>query len=431
VKDQARAFGRTASEFAGTRGKTFASEVGASTRSVARTTGSVISTLFKAFAIFVVGSIAFAFFTVMIALVFTGVGDIANSYLLENGAQKFFGWAGLLLLFGVPFVALVTWLVRRLMKVRSHNHHLGWIFGSLWVLGILFVGLFAGSMFRSFRLSRQTESVVVPAAALSHMDVVVSEPEIHYSGYYSFINVDRDGGGWDVNDDSMRLSNVHIVVNKSLDDQYHVKLTRGAAGSEPRRAEQRAAAINYPVSLKDSTLNLGSGFAITSADKFRNQEVYVEIQVPAGKTIRFDASINERLHPVRFNGPGRRRYSNRYDNDFEWETEYALNDRWKAGIRYVMGANGDLVDPGSPRFDSNNKPSTDSDGRYEYHRNASADSLERAIDEKERRLQQERRELEELRSREERDRSRTAPVSPAPEARQSYAPVPNAAVSLI
>jgi phage shock protein PspC (stress-responsive transcriptional regulator) len=433
VKDSARQFGRTASDFAGTRGKSFASEVGASSRSVARTTGTVIATLFKAFAIFVVGSIAFAFFAVMTALIFTGVGDIANNFFLENGIQKFFGWAGLLLFFGVPFVALVTWLVRRLLKVRSQSHYLGWVFGSLWVIGILFVGLFAGSMFKSFRYSRQAESVVVPAATLNHMDVVVSEPEIKYSGYYSFIHMDGDNGGWDVNDDSMRLSNVHIVVNKSNDDQYHVNLTRGANGSNTRLAERRAAAISYPVALRDSTLNLGSGFAISRGDKFRNQEVFVEIQVPVGKSIRFDESITERLHPARFNGPRGNYRSRNRDYDFNWESDFALSDRWQTGIRYVMGANGDLMDPGGPRFNSNDSNRTDASGRYEYRRGA-ADSIERAIDEKERQLQQQRRELDEMRNREERNRSSNgpaAPAAPASDARQSYAPMPNATESMI
>ncbi|RYZ22257.1 MAG: PspC domain-containing protein [Chitinophagaceae bacterium] len=434
VKDQARAFGRSASEFAGTRGRTFASEVGATSRTVVHRTGSVIGTIVKAFVIFVVGSIAFAFFAVVIALMFTGVGDIANNFFLENGLQKFLGWAGLLLFFGVPFMALVTWLTRRIMKVRSQSHYLGWIFGSLWVIGILCVGLFAGSMFKSFRFSRQAESNVVPAAALNHLNVTVSEPEIRYSGYYSFINMDGDNGGWDVNEDSMFLSNVHLVINKSNDDQYHVKMTRGASGMDARRAEQRAGAIQYPVFLQDSTLNLGSGFAISRNDKFRNQEVYVEIQVPVGKSIRFDQSINERLHPVRFNSRynNRRRYDRDFD-DFNWENEVALNEHIQAGVRYVMDASGDLVDPVGPRYNTSDTTAIDGQGRYEYRRGTS-DSLQRSIDEKERQLERERRDLEELRNREqekrdqdERERNRR----PEPEARQTYAPMPNATESLI
>jgi phage shock protein PspC (stress-responsive transcriptional regulator) len=427
VKDSARNFGRSASDFAGTRGRSFASEVGETARPVARNIGNVIRLILKAFVIFILGCIAFGFFSAIIVFAFTGVGDFTNTFLMENGTQKFLGWTGIILLFGIPFLALVTWVVRRLMKVRHHNRYLGITFASLWVIGILMSALFAGSMIKSFRFAGRNVEQVPIVAGLRKLTVQVNQPAIEYSGYYSFINVDRNETGWDVNDDTMKLSNVKILVEKSIDSQYHVSIEKVGNGGSRSQAQLRADKINYAISAQDSVLNLASGFAISKHEKFRNQRVLVRIQVPVGRSIRFDASVRERLNPMQIHISNENGWRRNWETD--WDDEYSDAENWLSNVDYIMGADGQLQDPAGPRntrIDTNN-----SDGRYEYHGGASADSIQRSIDEKERQLEQQRRQLEELRNTQDRKRGEESPEAPEPEARQNYAPVPNAMISLI
>ncbi|HEY2720338.1 MAG TPA: PspC domain-containing protein, partial [Chitinophagaceae bacterium] len=154
VKVSAQNFGNKAKEFANTRGKEFASEV----KEVARRTGSgighVIGVLFKAFFLFIAGSIAFGLLVGLMALIFGGVGvwPIKN-FLLDGIWQNAFAWGTLFLFLAVPIVALITWIIRRMMRVRSQNSYLGWIFGGLWTLGWISASLFAASMFNDFSTS--------------------------------------------------------------------------------------------------------------------------------------------------------------------------------------------------------------------------------------------------------------------------------------
>ena len=55
-------------------------------------------------------------------------------------------------------------------------------------------------------------------------------------------------------------------------------------------AEKTAEKISFEVRQEDSVIYLPKGFAIAAADKFRNQQVILVVEVPVGKTIRIDGS---------------------------------------------------------------------------------------------------------------------------------------------
>jgi hypothetical protein len=379
VKATAQHWSNEAREFAGTRGKAFASEV----RSTGSGIGYVIGVLIKSFALVIAGFFAIAFFFIIMFVLFGGVGELANNFLLENTSQHFLAWTSFLLLFGVPAVAFITWLVRRIMKVRSHNRSLGWIFGGLWLIGIFCTAFFAGSMVRSFRFYQKLPTEVAIAQPGRKMVVAVTGPEIQFTGNYSFIDSDEDG--WDITPDSLRLSNVKLQVEKSSDSLYHVTVWRYAAGSSRAAAEKRAQVMTYAVSSVDSLLNLDAGYAVSRHDKFRDQKILVAIEVPVGKYIHFDESVTERLNMwsvrIRENRKGYRRHR---DWDLDWDDNSYYD--WKPGIDYLMSADGDLLDTTQPLRKNE-------EGVYEY-RPTDRDSLQRIIDAKERSLEEDRRKLE-------------------------------------
>ncbi|GAA4338673.1 PspC domain-containing protein [Flaviaesturariibacter amylovorans] len=386
VKEQARQFAGSAREFAGA-GRTVAGDMTQATGSAARGCFHIIGVILKAALLLFLGFMAFMFFMGLVVLIFGGAGELANNFLLEDRGQKFLGWSGLLLLFGVPFVALITWAVRRLMRVRTHNRYLGWSFGALWLIGIVMAVLFAGSMFSSFRHLSKVPLDVPATSVQDRLIVRVNQPQIEYSNYYSFIDADRDG--WDVNEDTMRLSDVRLRIDRSSDAQYHVTVWRYSRGDGGREALRRAEAFTYPASVVDSFLNLGSGFAIGREQKYRNQYVVVQIQVPVGKKIRIDASVNERLE-TELEVEGRRRWF--AERDWDWANEAHA---WQVNTDYVMTESGELVDPAKP------VTSTKGDD-YEY-KSGRSDSLRRAIDQKREQLQRDQEQLERL-QREDEDR---------------------------
>ena len=109
--------------------------------------GHMIAVLFKAFFLFVVGTIAFGLFVALMALIFGGVGVWPlKNYVLNDFWQNAFAWGTLIFFLAVPLIAFITWLIRRMMNVKSQNRYIGWTFGGLWALGWVCASLLAASI---------------------------------------------------------------------------------------------------------------------------------------------------------------------------------------------------------------------------------------------------------------------------------------------
>ncbi len=361
VKTSAQNLGNRAAEFANTRGRTFAQEGSGVLRPVASGIGHAIGVLFKAFFLFIAGVFAFALFVMVLVFTFGGIAQPVNTFLLDGVWQKAFMWGVIVLFLAVPLIGIITWIIRRVMNVRSQNRYLGWIFGGLWVLGWFSLALFASSMVKDFRFVEQSESEIQLARpTMKKLVVQVPGSPIRYSGNYSWLNADDDQG-WDITDDSLKLSNIRVTVQKSEDSFYHVTVRRYSAADNRAKALKRAEKIEYTVTSMDSVLSLGSGFGLGRADKFRGQKVMVEIAVPVGKQIRFDHSVGEKLSPYdirvtendRYN---RKRNWGRRNYEFDWDNNWYYE--WTPDTDYYMTAEGKLKEVGIPE---NEKPQTPSE----------------------------------------------------------------------
>ena len=296
-------------------------------------------------------------------------------------------WGTLIFFLVVPLVGFIIWVIRRITKVKSRSNYLGWTFGALWTIGWISAILLASSISKDFRNYDHTDKVIeVVQPANNKMIVAVSEPELLYSGRFSWIN--DEGNGWDLSDDTLRLSTVKFTVKPSLDSQYHVTLIKHSFGRSEEGAIARAERIQYNILSRDSVLDVGSGYTVDKESKFRGQQVEVEIQVPIGKQIRFDESVNDKLNSlnVRVKRGSRR---NRV-------VDVEIDDRsssFRSGIDYTMGINGKLKTEAGEVIES--KP----DNEYRYPVTDSVDkknNIQKQIEEEERKKEESDRKIKEL-----------------------------------
>jgi phage shock protein PspC (stress-responsive transcriptional regulator) len=359
VKQSAQEFGDRAKEFANTRGKTFASEVGQAAGRGGRGLGHAIGVLFKIFFLFIAGTIAFSLFVGLIALIFGGIAWWpVNNFLWTSKWQQFYAWGTLIFFFAIPLIAFITWIIRRILRVRSRNSYLGWTFGGLWVLGWVCAILLASSITRDVREREHVDSAIaISQPQNNRMLVQVSAPELEYTGSFGWMN--DDGEGWDLSSDTMRLSFVNFDVVKSDDSLFYVTLKKYSFGRSEGEAKARAERLNYAVNYRDSVLDLASGFAIDKGSKFRGQHIEVEIRVPVGKRIRFDESVERKLNEVRFRNSRR---NNRWYRD-RWDFDNEI--RWRTDVDLVMGSDGYL----RTDREMQSQPSRPASGVYRYEDN--------------------------------------------------------------
>jgi len=347
VKQTAENLGSKAKEFANTRGKAFASEVNETVRRRRSGVGHVIGVLFKVFFLFIAGSIAFGLFVALMALIFSGVAWWpVNNFLWTSKWQQLYAWGTLIFFLAVPLIGFITWVIRRIIRVRSRSSYLGWTFGFLWVIGWVSAILFAVSVAKDFREYEHTDTnVAISQPPNNKLIVAVSQPELEYTGSFNWIN-DNGEEGWDLSEDTLRMSTVRFNIVASKDSSYYVTLKKYSYGKTESDALNRAEKIQYAVYSKDSVLDLASGYAIDKGSKFRFQQVEIEIQVPVGKKIHFDRSVPDKLNPANFEMKRTRRHRTTVNGrtivDFSYSDDYF---HFRTDVDYVMDIDGNLKDP--------------------------------------------------------------------------------------
>jgi hypothetical protein len=363
---------------AGERSQSFAAEVAPAARNAGNGIGHAIGVLFKAFFLFIAGIIVFALFIALMGILFSG-GMVygLKDYMLEGFWQNLMAFNTIALLLGVPIIAAVVWIIRRISGARSNNSYLGWVFGSLWTIGLISFVFLASWLTREFKRvgsTREDVAITSPAKGRMLVDVKPVEGKFYSPVWFDDDEFDnRDFPALTADEDSMLLNTVRIKLVPSEDSSYHAYLMKFARSSDPVKAEANAQKVSFPIEQRDSLLLLPSGFAISKDTKFRNQQVLVVIEVPVGKQIRVDHSTDRYDW---FNVSAKYRGRNRglvIDWDEDWDRDY----NYSTDVWYTMTATGlQRTDGGSDwNTDSDNNSDDDkskADG-YRYKKDKSID----------------------------------------------------------
>lgn len=290
VKTTARQFG----EKAGSGVRAVATDAGPAARRVAGGLGHAIIVLLKAFFIFIFAIVAIALFSVFVALVFGGVALAPlKGFVLEGAVQHTLFWLTLVLFFMIPMIALVTWGIRRIVGARSKKHYVGLTFLALWIGGLVSGIALLFSLAGDFRSTSSMKEEQILTATNRRISVGVEGAGWKDRNHHFFgMHVEGDNlPFYDINEDSIFLTTVKLSMVKSADSAFHVYRVRESRGSSAQKSNLAAANIQFEPTLHDSLLLLPSGFGVGRGDKFRNQRVWVVIEVPVGREITFSDDI--------------------------------------------------------------------------------------------------------------------------------------------
>ncbi len=184
-------------------------------------------------------------------------------------------WGALVLFLILPVIAMLTWLIRRIIGARSRSNYLGYTFGSLWVIGLICFIFLLASISRKFTARNGVSNEInisAPANGKLIVKMADAKPEFYESDWVGD-NWHHNGPFFDISYDSVMMSTVRIDVVKSDDSAWHMNLQKVSRGNTTAEALKTAEEINFDVEQNDSLLTLARGFAITPKQQFRNQQV--------------------------------------------------------------------------------------------------------------------------------------------------------------
>ncbi len=354
VQSRAEKLGNEARVFAETKGKTMGVEMGTTLKKGGRSLGDVIVIIVKAFAYFIIGCFGFAFVVALFAFAIASIGVFPlKDYLLTDGWQNAFAWGSLIFFVAVPVIGIITWVIRRLAKIKSNRKVLRFTFISLWIVGLVcFISLIVsvGTDFRTINNINEQE-IKLTNPGINKLEVTTNSPNKKYHNN-NWLRFEPFQG---LNDDTVFVVNVSVKIIKSPTDSFKVTMLKMANGSNKRVADTLARLIQFNVEQKDSLLILDKGITINKFDKWRNQHIVVTIYVPVGKQIRINRNVG-RGHYIHFNG-----FAYTDDNFIDIDDE---EKGWNEDVDYVMKANGLYTLSGKPadEWKNGNKNKNTDDG---------------------------------------------------------------------
>lgn len=340
VKQTGERLGAQVNTFAQTRGPEFGREFGKAAAKGGKGVGYVIAMIFKAFFVFVAGTIAISLFVAFLAFLFSGFAWApVNNFLWTNDNQQMWAWGTLLFFIGAPIVALVISLTRMILSIRTPGNYLNWLFGGLWTVGWVCLTMFISSISRDLK---RVETIETPVSITQPVNgkliLKVTQPELVYSNRdYSWINDGNNLDGFNMTPDTLKLSTVNVNFEKSPDGLYHVIVRKEALGRTDEEAMNRVKLIQYNITSADSVLDLPNGFAISKNQKYRFQNVKVMVQVPVGKSIVVDPTVKEKLSAADLNFR-----KTDFKSTVTWKRHDMLR-QYRSNIVYTMNENGTLV----------------------------------------------------------------------------------------
>lgn len=335
VGQRAKKFGEEAAAFTTEKGKAMTAEVNKAARRTRTSLGDIIALLFKVFGYFIIGSVGFAVVCGLFALAVAAIGLFPlKDYLITDGWQNLYAWGTFLFFIAAPLIGIITWLIRRLAKVRTGSKMIRLSFISIWIVGWVCMILFVSSIFRDFKYTNDNiaeEEVTLVNPKVSKLELTSQTPLQRYTRSRWFRLEPFSG----LDEDTAYVKNFDIQIFKSTSDSFRVTMVRMADGRTRSIARENTAKIRFGMQQKDTILQADQGIAINRNDKFRNQRVIIRIYVPAGKQVMIRRDMGWG-HNIRINAPFN-------DNDWNWDyNDY--DQEWESDVLYTMKADGKLYD---------------------------------------------------------------------------------------
>lgn len=206
-----------------------------------------------------------------------------------------------LLLFGIPFLFVAMLGARLLLNLRKGQRTAGLTLAGLWtigwILGFVMLAL-VGRDFSSEGERTQTIALELPSVGTEEHPISIAlnsspydDEETEQGEVFGMQLLFVDG-----KTSIYGLPQFNIV--KSGSDAMELVMLRKARGGTHRDASERANAIDYGFAQNDSALLLNGYFAIPDADKWRFQQVRVELRLPVGKTVLLTEDMERIIHDI-------------------------------------------------------------------------------------------------------------------------------------
>lgn len=200
----------------------------------------------------------------------------------------------ILVLFGIPILALIYGGVRLLFNIKGHQG-IGSALGILWLVGLaasIVIALQLGSEFKSN--SKITEYETVDSnyneyvLALSQ-DKLPGNELISSSENEFILHYDKS---------SIYYGMPTLNIERSYKDSLELRISKKSRGSSKNNSTEKARNINYEFKQQGELLTFNPYISFDRHQKVRGQEVQLTLLLPLGKVVYLDESMRDFIYDI-------------------------------------------------------------------------------------------------------------------------------------
>lgn len=201
------------------------------------------------------------------------------------------------LLILVPLASLMLGGIKLLFNIKQNFKGLGATLGILWVVAILLTVFSIYSTAKDFGKSGDyIQTINLPAGDTIYIS---AKAGVFDNDMKIVLFDDERSAIFSANKDSMYICFPKLNIVKSENDSTTLEIKQIARGKSKKIAADRAAGIHYEFSYSENQLVLNNFFTASTNDKFRAQHINIKLNIPEGKTVYFDKSLENILYDIK------------------------------------------------------------------------------------------------------------------------------------
>ena len=264
---------------------------------------SIIGFAFKALLIFIGVILAFVAIILILALIpaffttgsifihsFPGINSVSIfniSDLLFSGAYgSKMAFVGLMLFIFVPLIAIVYHGIRLIFGYKSHSG-MGITFFIIWITGVILLVL-SGTQLANDMNSKASISTDIQLDQMQGDTLYVKIDQDYYSNLqledYMGDNIDLQ---FYANKDYFYIPPRLNLYELDSNEAAYIEIKKKSRARNYRKAKQMAEHIYFPYHFSNDTLIIAPLIQVPKADKWRNPQVRVDLNIPQGKSVKY------------------------------------------------------------------------------------------------------------------------------------------------
>ena len=192
--------------------------------------------------------------------------------------------AGALLTLLLPLFGLVSLIARAFGKPLANGRILNIAGGASFLVGLVLLIYSGFKVGESFKVSA-TEMTTTTLSG-------------HQFDLRADLIEENDAFLFEVDDEHLRIENVHLNIKKTFDSTATLVLKHRARGKNNSAARLRAQNFNYPVNQTGTVLTFNEYFSVPKDALYRAQELSGTLYLPVGAEVFLDPSVENVIYDI-------------------------------------------------------------------------------------------------------------------------------------